>query len=186
MGKWKASMPMKCIDQIPVPMENAPPTIQGQYNGLCPARVLAEGRSRWARLNVTCEASTATTYDRTTSGVEKLLCIMSSRAQGWAVSTCVQCSQNALQSIETDGLYQVLIHTRSARALSVCLLSPACQRDDTHMLAAWQSADAPCCLHSIQAWHGQVHEDDLGCKGAGLLDRFLAVGGRADVVILHF
>src|SRR5579862_2646393 len=93
--------------------------------------------------------------------------------------------QHGLQSIETDGLGQMMIHTGLACALSVSLLAPSGQCDDTHVFATWQSADAPRRFQAIQAWHGQVHEDDLRPKSAGPLDCLLTVRGGAYFAIFH-
>ena len=54
-------MPMKCIDQMPVPMENAPPSSQSFA-----ARPF-EAVMRLVRSRAVYEASVATSTERTTS-----------------------------------------------------------------------------------------------------------------------
>jgi hypothetical protein len=61
MGSEKASMPMKCIDQIPLPIASAPPTSQSRDNVPCARATRAESRS------AVCDTKMATATDRTTS-----------------------------------------------------------------------------------------------------------------------
>src|SRR6202043_2549227 len=62
IGKRNASMPMKCIDQMPVPSENPPPICQ--YNAVLRSFDAAMGE---AKASATEEEMTATTTERTTS-----------------------------------------------------------------------------------------------------------------------
>src|SRR4051812_1799463 len=58
IGSEKASMPMKCIDQMPLPIASAPPMSHNRLDGAALARaVLAE------RLRAVCDTKTATAID---------------------------------------------------------------------------------------------------------------------------
>src|SRR5258708_106248 len=61
-GKRKPSMPMKCIDQMPVPIEIAPPA--SQYRPLVRPK---EATTRAARFSATKDAVTETTTESSTS-----------------------------------------------------------------------------------------------------------------------
>ena len=60
MGSDSASMPTKCIDQMPVPMAKPPPKSQSHAT-----RPLAP-RSRSAKVSAVYDARMATTIDETT------------------------------------------------------------------------------------------------------------------------
>lgn len=62
MGRLKASMPTKCMAQIPMPIANAPPDNQYRAAG----RPLA-ARTRFAMPNAVYDARTATPRDTRTS-----------------------------------------------------------------------------------------------------------------------
>src|SRR5438128_428696 len=62
MGNERASIPTKCIDQMPQPMDTAPPTSQSRALGLF--LLLA---TRDDRFSAVCETNTATAIDRRTS-----------------------------------------------------------------------------------------------------------------------
>src|SRR5690348_1639553 len=61
IGRLNASMPTKCIDQMPTPMATAPPS----SHSLC-ADPLPEAATRVAMSRATYDAMTATTYDSAT------------------------------------------------------------------------------------------------------------------------
>src|SRR6185312_10828587 len=61
MGSEKASMPMKCMDQMPEPIATAPPTAQMRAAGPF------ERATRDARLNAVYDTNTATATDSSTS-----------------------------------------------------------------------------------------------------------------------
>jgi hypothetical protein len=54
-------MPMKCIDQIPLPIALAPPTSHSRDDAPCARATRAESRS------AVCDTKMATATDRTTS-----------------------------------------------------------------------------------------------------------------------
>ncbi|MNQ64030.1 hypothetical protein D3C85_784340 [compost metagenome] len=62
MGRLKASMPTKCMDQIPMPMANAPPASQYRAAGSP-----CEARTRLAIPNAVYDARMATPRDTRTS-----------------------------------------------------------------------------------------------------------------------
>src|SRR3569833_4463624 len=59
MGSEKASMPMKCIDQMPLPIASAPPMSHNLLDGAAFARA-----TRAERLSAVCDTKTATATDR--------------------------------------------------------------------------------------------------------------------------
>jgi hypothetical protein len=65
----------------------------------------------------------------------------------------------------------VVIHAGATCALPVRFLSPACQRDDAHVSTLRQSPDVPRGCYAVEAWHSEIHEDDVAGELAGLLDR---------------
>ena len=62
MGSEKASMPMKCIDQMPLPIASAPPMSHNRLEGAAFVRA-----TRAERLRAVCETNIATATDSATN-----------------------------------------------------------------------------------------------------------------------
>jgi hypothetical protein len=62
MGSEKASMPMKCIDEMPQPIEIAPPVSHRRAEGMLTLRATREDR-----LSAVCDTKMATAMESRTS-----------------------------------------------------------------------------------------------------------------------
>src|SRR5690348_17716462 len=80
----------------------------------------------------------------------------------------------------------MMVHAGFAGTPPVGILSPSRERDDAHLPALRQSADAARCLDAIEPRHAQIHEDDIGVACPRLLDSLLTISGSTHVVPLHF